>query len=215
MDNQRSKNHNVMGLALIGLGAIFLLAQIFNFDVMGTLWPLIIILPGAACLYFAANGDKKAAGLAVPGAIITGTGAILLYQSITGHWESWAYIWTLYPVFLGLALMWMGQRTGDHNEYRTGRGFVKYGSLVFLAFWALFELFIFGGLDGLLGWIVFPALLIGAGVYLLRRSQSDGDGSVFTGAAVNGKRKNRASFNGTDRLRKRIDEALDEINRDQ
>lgn len=213
MDNERTKTPSLMALALIGSGVIFLLAQVFNFDLLGALWPFIIILPGAAFLYVAANGDKNAAGLAVPGAFITGTGGILLYQSITGHWESWAYVWALYPVFLGLALMWMGQRTGSENEYRTGRGFVKYGAAVFLALWAVFELFIFGGLDSLLGRILIPALLIGAGVYLLRRSSSGGD-PLFTGATVNGKRKHRASPNGSDRLRRRIDEALDEINRD-
>ncbi len=215
MDNPKSNTQNVGALMLIALGVFFLLAQVFNFSILGALWPFFIILPGAAFLYFAVKGGKGSAGLAVPGAIITGTGGILLYQSVTGHWESWAYIWTLYPVFLGLALMWMGERTGKESEVKTGRGFVKYGLAAFLVMWAVFELVIFGGLDGALGRFVIPALLIGVGIYLLRRQQSGTHNSIFSGPVVYSKRKNDASPNGSDRLRKRIDEALDEINEDQ
>ena len=61
-------------------------------------------------------------------AIVTGTGLILLYQNSTGRWQTWAYIWALYPVFLGLGLMFLGRRTDDEGTRRAGRGFVTWGA---------------------------------------------------------------------------------------
>ena len=108
-------NEKVGAAALIGLGVLFLLGQMFSMDIFGLGWPLFVMLPGLAFLFFAIRGDANAAPLAVPGAIVTGTGAILFYQNFTGHWESWAYAWALYPVFLGLALTFMGERTRNQK----------------------------------------------------------------------------------------------------
>ena len=79
----------VLAIGLIALGVLLLLGQLTGFGgMLGSLWPLFVMVPGLAFLYFAYTGDKKAAGLAVPGMVITGTGLILFYQNITGHWES-------------------------------------------------------------------------------------------------------------------------------
>ena len=111
---------------------------------------------------------QGAASLAVPGAIVTGTGAILFYQNVTNHWESWAYAWALYPVFLGLALTFMGERSHNQSAINTGRGFVRWGGIAFVALWALFELVIFAGNRGI-GNVLLPAFLIGAGLWMLLR----------------------------------------------
>jgi hypothetical protein len=197
---------------LIILGGFFLLGQVFRFNFFGSLWPFLIIAPGLAFLYAAINGDKRTVGLAVPGAIITGVGGILLYQNTTGHWESWAYVWILIPVFLGLSLMYMGRRTDNQREIATGRGFVKFGLMAFVGFWLLFEMFIFNGMGGI-GRYLIPALLIGVGIYLLWGRRLQGDNPVFSGPVIY-KRKN-VSLNGHDPLRKKIDEALDEIDRNK
>src|SRR5687767_10207750 len=97
---QQDRGRTITAVGLIGLGILFLLGQVFGFSLFSVLWPFFVILPGAAFLYGAFTGGKNAAGLAVPGSVITGTGLILLYQSLTNHWESWAYAWTLYPVFV-------------------------------------------------------------------------------------------------------------------
>ncbi len=149
---------------LIGLGVLFLL----GFDIFGFGWPFLVLLPGLAFLYFAFTGDKNAAGLAVPGALVTGTGAILFYQNMTNHWESWAYVWALYPVLLGLALTFLGERTSQAETARAGRGFIRWGAISFVALWALFELVIFSG-NRPLGNFLLPAVLIGVGAWMLLR----------------------------------------------
>ncbi len=159
----RNKPSGIAAYLLIGLGAFFLIAPSLGFSFFGTLWPFLIILPGAGFLYAAHNGGKNASGLAIPGAVVTGTGAILFYQNITGHWASWAYAWTLYPVFLGLALKYMGQRTGSENEIKAGDGFVRYGLMAFVIFALIFEVLIFNG-----GRLL-PFLLIGAGLFMVWR----------------------------------------------
>jgi hypothetical protein len=116
----QDRGRSITAFSLIGLGVLFLLSQIFGFSLFSLLWPLFVIIPGAAFLYFAITGDKKMAGLAVPGTVITGTGLILLFQSITGYWQSWAYAWTLYPLFVGLALTFMGQRPGMKGRIKPG-----------------------------------------------------------------------------------------------
>src|SRR5215813_518898 len=113
----RERGRAIGAVTLIGLGLLFLLGQILNVSIFSFLWPFFVIIPGAAFLYFAITGGKNTAGLAVPGTVVTGTGLILLYQSLTNHWESWAYAWTLYPVFVGLALTFMGRRMGDSGTY--------------------------------------------------------------------------------------------------
>jgi hypothetical protein len=216
---QAGNGRNITAISLIGLGALFLLAQIFNFSIFGLLWPFFVILPGAAFLAFALKGDKSVAGLAVPGTVITGTGLILLYQSITGNWASWAYAWTLYPVFVGLALIFMGQRTGDGNTHNAGRGLVKWGGVAFIIATALFELVIFGG-GSIFGTLALPLLLIGFGLFMLfgRNSRvlnevkAKRDDGLFTGPRViDMKPKNNAYTPGvSDDLQRQIDDALAE-----
>ena len=201
-------------IVLIGLGILFLLGQTLRFDIFGFGWPLMVMLPGLAFLYFAFTGDKNTAGLAVPGAIVTGTGAILFYQNVTGHWESWAYIWALYPVFLGLALTFMGQRTGNEGEIKTGRGFMRWGGIAFVALWALFELVIFSG-DKPFGNFMLPAVLIGAGAWMLFRGGRDEKSkrgeAMFSGPRViPTKRKNGYLPSASEKLQRDIDAALAE-----
>ena len=198
---------NTAALSLIGLGVLFFLAQITGFGFLGMLWPFFVIVPGAIFLYFAITGDASKAGLAVPGAMITGTGAILFYQNLTDHWASWAYIWALYPVFLGLALVFVGRRTGNKRTLHTGDGFVKWGLLAFIGLWALFELFIFGGNSQIITVLV-PLALIGAGIVLLTRNRSGH--KPKSPLAEKPKNVNGHRESHSERLQKQIDSALAE-----
>lgn len=214
-----SNRSNIGAYILIAVGAFFLVTQVFNISlgsIFNLSWPLFIIIPGALFLLVAVTGDRRMAGFAVPGALITGTGAILWYQNTTDHWESWAYVWTLYPVFVGLALSYMARRTDNAEMAKTGSGFIKFGLIAFLVGAAFFELILFDGMT--IGRWVVPAVLILAGGYLLLRGRPLAlygekskriEGSVFTGAVDITKPKNGASPIDRD-LQRKIDEALAE-----
>ncbi len=199
------------GMVLIVLGLLFLVGQVFNFSILGTLWPFFIIAPGAAFLHFARK-DKSSAGLAVPGSIITGTGLILLYQAVTGHWASWAYAWSLYPLFLGLALRYMGRQTDDPQMARTGDGFVTWSGLAFIVLAALFELLIFNA-GGIFGSLLLPLVLIAGGAFLLRRGDtrltSKRKAKISAERIMDEKPKARP-LTPSERLRAEIDAALAE-----
>lgn len=194
-------------LALIVIGGVFLAGNFFNFsfNFWNIGWPLFVLVPGLAFLFFAITGDKNAVGLVYPGTIVTGTGAILFYQNVTDNWESWAYVWTLYPLFVGVALAYEGYRRNNTHNIDTGRNMIMGGFIGFLIFGAFFELMIFNDNDRLLN-IGLPLVLIGVGAYLLlnRRSSRRYDNEVVSLP----KRKNDADV--SPELRRKIDEALEE-----
>lgn len=147
-------------IGLIVLGVMFLMD-------MGMLWPMFILVPGLVMLWIAVSGGKAgAASMSIPGMLVAGTGALMAIQNITGYWESWAYAWTLYGVFLGMGFMLMGQQFEDQSLHKVGRGFARAGLIAFAGFAFFFEIII--GISGGLGSMT-PLLLIGLGLYLLSR----------------------------------------------
>jgi len=145
---------------------LILLGMMFLMDV-GTLWPMFILVPGLIMLWIAVAGGKAgAASMSIPGMITTGTGALLFIQNITGYWESWAYAWTLYGIFLGMGFMLMGQQFDDPGLHNVGRGFARAGLIAFFVFAFFFEVIL--GISGGFGALT-PLALIGLGLYLLTR----------------------------------------------
>jgi len=162
-----NSRNTVPALILIGLGILFLIAQVSGGIgwLFGTAWPLLILLPGLLFFGVAFFGDRHMAGFFFPGTIVTGIGAILLFQNVTDRWESWAYVWALIPAFVGLALMLSGNKVESESQIRAGRGLLLSFGIVFLVLTVFFELFIFAGNAGLAEWIL-PVALICMGLYL-------------------------------------------------
>lgn len=178
-DNERV----VLALIFIGLGAVFLMNT-------SMLWPMFILGPGLVMLWLAASGGKTgAAAMSIPGMLVTGTGALLFVQNITGYWSSWAYAWTLFGVFLGMGFMLMGQKLEDSSLHNLGRVFAQVSLVGFGLFAFFFEaiLKISGGVGPL-----FPVLLIGLGLYLLSRGMgSDGLRALLSSSSGDIKLKNK------------------------
>ena len=107
-------------------------------------------------------GGKQTAGFAIPGSIVGGIGLVLLFQSITGRWESMSYFWTLIIIFVGAGMYIMGLYGGDASQKKAGLRVMKSGLILFIIFGAFFEL-IFSSFNNLL----FPILLILLGGYLI------------------------------------------------
>ncbi|GAB4440649.1 MAG: hypothetical protein Kow00120_08880 [Anaerolineae bacterium] len=165
MQRNQSGGHVIVAVILIGLGIVFFIGQVVPgfslWSLIWRLWPFFIIVPGLAMFVPVLN--KREAGLAVPASLVTGTGLILLYQSITGNWGSWAYVWTLYGVFLGFGMWLMGRTRGDESTQRTGVNFMAVGFGGFVIFGLFFGGFIRWGL-------LLPLVLIGMGAWFLYRA---------------------------------------------
>jgi hypothetical protein len=169
MENQTKQYrlNTLIGAGLIGLGILFLLGEIIDIRLGFYLWPFFIIVPGLAFFYFMVHGGKGAAPLAIPGSIITTTGLLLLYQSITNHWESWAYAWALIvPTSLGVGFYISGIWGENETMRTTGRGFIKAGLVILILGGLFFEMIL--NISGAgPNRIVWPAFIIIAGVYLV------------------------------------------------
>lgn len=173
----------VVGIILVLIGVVFLVDQVADVNIWGSLfsglsWPLYIILPGllffvAMLLFGRGNG-----ALAIPGSLITTVGLILAYQNSTGRFENWAYAWALVaPTSIGVGLVLGGLWSGQQQWVRNGVRFAVIGLIIFVVGWVFFEVvlglsgYVFGALGDIVG-VAAPLLLIGLGVYLLRRRRA-------------------------------------------
>jgi len=126
------------GLILIAVGVIFLLMPLFP-NVSDVLnidqhWPLIIVLVGAMFILGALLGSP---GLAIPGSIVGGIGLLLYYQNLTGNWQTWAFAWTLIPVFVGIGIILSKAIDGDLASGLSGLGKKLWSSHCFYWSWSL------------------------------------------------------------------------------
>ena len=162
MVQERNKGGAVIALLMIGLGLWYLAAQFLEpvraLAYGPDTWPYQILV--VAALFALVGLVTWVPGLMIPAAIIGGIGAILLYQNTYNAWETWAFVWTLIPGFVGVGLLLYGILT------RTSGAMIG----------AMWTLFISAVLFGIFGWAlggvriaasVWPAALILFGAFLL------------------------------------------------
>lgn len=169
----RNKSSIVGGLILILVGVFFLLFQVFPglgaWIDLERHWPLLIVGLGLLFLIGAVSGVPA---LAIPGSIIGGIGSILFYQNMTGNWESWSYIWTFIPGFVGIGLLLMERLEGTRTDAsKAGKILILISLIMFAAFGAFFSIL---GLAG--QWWPIVLIILG-GWILLRNRPSRRDGT--------------------------------------
>jgi hypothetical protein len=173
MVSHRSANTGglVGGAILIGLGLVFLLAQFFTFSAWQYIWPLVIVGVGAAFFVAMLTGGKAAAPFAIPGTIVSTVGLVLLFQNLTGHWETWSYGWTIILTAVGLGIFIAGVWGDNPHQRDRGLRLAEIGFVMFVVFGSFFEIALHGWVSSRLQQIAFPALLIVIGLFMvLRRS---------------------------------------------
>lgn len=158
-----NKHGLIWGILLILLGGFFLAERLIPGIYGQFTWPFYVM--GAGAMFLLAAILTRTGGLAIPGCIIGGIGGILYYQTITNRWESWSFMWTLIPGFVGVGVIFAGLLDRERPHFETGglvlmaisaMGFLIFGS----AFGALF------GYDFEFG-MLWPLFLIGIGVITL------------------------------------------------
>ena len=154
----------IAALALIVIGVALLLVQFVPelqnwYRSLSFSWPMIVVGVGALLLILGLLSGAPA--MAVPACIVGGIGLLLSWQERTGHWESWAYVWTLIPGFTGVGTVLAALLGGKTRRgLRGGLSLILISAVLFVIFGAFF-----GGLD----WVgpYWPVLLIVAGLALL------------------------------------------------
>ncbi len=94
----------IAGITLLAIGVMALAANVFLSTQTWRLWPVIVVLAGTALTVpgFLGFAHRGFGAFFIPGIPVLTTGAILLFASVTNHWEIWAVAWVL--EILGLAL---------------------------------------------------------------------------------------------------------------
>ncbi len=170
---QSTAGRTIVGVLLILLGIVFLITQFFEIDIIGLLWPLFIIVPGAVAYIVSLTlPEEPGKGVNALGSIITMVGLLLLYQNTTGHFESWAYAWALVaPTSIGVGWMGYGLVKGNSDLMKEGTRIAGTGLGMFLIGLIFFELIL--GISGFRqAWAadLWPLLLIIIGLILLARN---------------------------------------------
>jgi len=162
--NKTGRSQLALGVILLLVGGWFLLNEVNpsfqNFFEPYTEWPVNMLLIGAGILVIGlATGSP---GMAVPAAIVAGIGGIFYYQETSGNWDSWSYMWTLIPGFVGVGTVLqglLGENTGPN--LKRGLNLMVISAVLFLVFAAFL-----GGWN-ILGEFGPAVLLILLGLYVL------------------------------------------------
>jgi len=166
---KKNRTQLVLGLLLI-LVAGWLIATRIKPDLANILhlafdWPVWIMLVGAALLVIGLL--VGASDMAVPACIVAGIGGILYYQNATGNWQSWSYMWTLIPGFVGVGQILTGIIGGNFkSNLREGLRLLVACAILFTIFATIFGAWtIFGSYSA----YVPIALLFLLGIWLIVR----------------------------------------------
>jgi len=97
----------IAGVTLLSIGVIALAGNVFLATEAWKLWPVIIVLAGLGLTIpgFLGFTHRGFGAFFIPGIPVLTTGAILLYASLTNHWEVWAVAWTLEVLALALGFV--------------------------------------------------------------------------------------------------------------
>jgi hypothetical protein len=119
------RNPVVAGVVLITIGAIAWAMTAADIDpsqwLGGSGWTLFILIPGVVLFVGGLlSRDEPAVGLTIAGSIVMTIALMLFAMDRTGHYEAWAYAWTLIPGAAGIGALIHGVRTNDRDRMTAG-----------------------------------------------------------------------------------------------
>lgn len=149
----------IPALPILTTGSILLFTSVFNaWGAWAWLWPLEV-LSVAAGFVFAAIYMWQI-WLIIPAIIIGLNGLVLQFCAITGLWQSWAVLWTVEPLSVGLALLLVSARVRSRGVFLAGIILCGVAGVGLVGMTAIFS-----------GWWLFrlagPALIVVVGLLLL------------------------------------------------
>ncbi len=164
--SRQNRTQLVLGLLLILLGLWFVaVRQVPTLKAWAEIqfaWPFYVV--GAGALILAIGLLTGAPNMAIPACIVAGVGGILYYQNRFNDYESWSFLWTLIPGFVGVGSILAGL-LGEDTRHNLGRGInlLVISAVLFLIFAAVFQRL------NILGAYGPAALLILLGLYVIGR----------------------------------------------
>jgi hypothetical protein len=139
---RKNRTQLALGIILI-LVAAWLIATRIRPDLANILhltfdWPVWVMLSGAGLLLIGLL--VGAPGMAIPACIVAGVGGILYYCNSTQNWGAWAYLWTLFPGFVGVGSILAGILGEDFKQsVRNGVNSIFVSLVLFAVFATIFN----------------------------------------------------------------------------
>jgi hypothetical protein len=100
----------IPALPILATGALLCAGSLFQaWHVWGYLWPLEIISLALGFVFFAIY--SRNIWLLIPALYIGANGIVLQFCAITGWWTSWAMLWTVEPLCVGLMMLLIAFKT--------------------------------------------------------------------------------------------------------
>jgi hypothetical protein len=150
----------IPGIPILATGVILFIASMFHiWWVWEFLWPWEVL--GLAIGFALAAFWMRTPFLGIPAIIIGLNGLVLQFCAVTGLWESWAILWAIEPLAVGLSLMLVSVTRRAPGLMAVGLTFCGFAAVAFVGMSTLM----------ITGWWVFrligPLLMIFIGLILL------------------------------------------------
>jgi hypothetical protein len=164
----------LVGVMLLVIGAVVLFSEplgnwIGGLGISGEVlawWPVLLVLLSLFFLVPALVGRQQRrlrAGMMIPGAMLAGIGAALLWTALNDRWTAWSYLWSIIPFSLGIGMYAAGWIADAPAFKWIGSGIAAGGVVAYLAFATAF-----GGeafrLVGAIGIIILGLALVTGGL---------------------------------------------------
>ena len=177
--NRQSRTQLALGAILVLLGAWFLADRSIPafHELVGRYneWPFSLI--GIGLILLLLGLVLGAPGMAVPAAIVAGIGGIFYYQETANDYQSWSYMWTLIPGFVGIGSALAGL-LGDNTVHNLKRGLnlMVISAVLFLVFSSFFGGWkLLGNYGPAILLILLGLWVLGSGLYRSFRRRDTGD----------------------------------------
>jgi hypothetical protein len=165
----------IPGMPVLATGVVMLLAAVLpGWHVWARLWPLLVLALAAGFIALALY--QRNAWIVIPAIYIGLNGLVLQFCALTGWWASWAALWTVEPLAVGLTLLLTAAKTRSTATFVVGVVFCALSGAALATMMALVS-----GVGRLAGMfsaasLIFVGLaIIGWNLFSVRRPAPAGD----------------------------------------
>lgn len=152
----------IPGVPILATGGILFYASLLDaWDAWEWLWPIEVLAVALGFLFAAIY--MRVIWLLIPAIVIGANGLVFQFCAVTDFWESWAVLWAVEPLSVGLAFLIVNLKARSNSLFIAGAILCAVAALGMIGMSALFP-----------GWILIsalgPATLLFVGFLLLINS---------------------------------------------
>jgi hypothetical protein len=152
----------LIGFILVVTGALYLVDQFLDIDLMQNYWPFLVVFLGLTFFIWMILAGKRGAGYAIPGALFTMAGLIFYVHNTYDLWITWTYAWGLMISAVGIGMLMMNIYLKRDGLRKAAGWVIGIGLILFVIFGIFFEVIL-----NLAGANINSGIFLGSGLVLL------------------------------------------------